>query len=441
MPESLVSMRSATSHASQSSIAATSMKANAQSRRGIWWISPFGLIVGFLIPVFLLIMLLGEIRSPALTVRGIQYLDIGYSLGGIGLMALMALAALVGQQVQIKGSGTPVHERNWAVAAWVIGIIGVFAYMVWFRKIFFSPATLFGVLTGSIRMGREEISTATGVSSLVNFMPVFFALFTHVLVTQPQKVSRSLRWLAISLLLLTIFRVYVWSERLAMIEIGVAVLVPFVCAKCGSMSPGSRRLVSLLPLIGLPLLILYFGVGEYFRSWQSDTYQGKMPFWEFAAGRFATYYYTSLNNGAGLLHTQNWPSFKFEFTLAFAYKAPWIFGALFRYYSELDFSSMGYFLKRYADPEFNNPSGVFTVVYDLGVAGAMTYFSVLGFVSGLLYRAIIDGRARGVLLFPLCFIMMLELYRYPYFGESRSFTAFLGVCLALLIIGAKRKPG
>jgi len=417
------------------------MNTEALRRRGIWWISPFGLIVGFLIPVFLLIMLLGEVRSPALTVRGIQYLDVGYSLGGVGLMVLMALAALVGQQVQIKGSGVPIHERNWAAAAWVLGLIGLFAYMVWFRKIFFSPATLFGVLTGSIRMGREEISTATGVSSLVNFMSVFFALFTHVLVTQPQKVSKPLRWLAFSLLLLTILRVYVWSERLAMIELGVGLMVPLLCAKYGSLSPGRQRLVWLLPLIGLPLLILYFGIGEYFRSWQSDTYQGKMPFWEFAAGRFATYYYTSLNNGAGLLHTQNWPSFKYEYTLAFAHKAPWIFGALFRYYAELDFSSMGYFLRRYADPEFNNPSGVFSVVYDLGVAGAMVYFSVLGFLSGLMYRAIIDGRARGVLLFPLCFIMMLELYRYPYFGESRAFTAFLGAGLAFLIIGAKRKPG
>lgn len=417
------------------------MNTVAQRRRGLWWISPFGLIVVFLIPMFLLIMLLGEIRSPALTVRGIRYLDIGYSLGGVGLMALMALAALVGQQVQVKGHATPVHERNWAAAAWVLGLIAVFAYLVWFREIFFSPSTLFGILTGSIRMGRDEISTATGVSSLVNFMPVFFALFTHVLVTQPHKVSRSLRWLAVSLVLLTIFRVYVWSERLAMIEIGVAVMVPFVCARYGSMSPGARRLAFLLPLIGLPLVILYFGVGEFFRSWQSDTYQGKMPFWEFVAGRFATYYYTSLNNGAGLLHTGVWPDFKFEHTLSFAYKAPWIFGALFRYYTDLEYSSMTYFLNTYADPEFTNPSGVFTVVYDLGVAGAMIYFSVLGFLSGFLYRAIIEGRARGVLLFPLFFIMMLELYRYAYFGQSRSFTAFLGVGLALLIIGAKRKPG
>jgi hypothetical protein len=414
-------------------------KAVEVPRKGIWWLSPFGLIVGFLIPIFFGIMLLGEIRSPALTVRGIRYLDIGYSLVGIGLMALMALTALIGQQIQFKGHSVPVHERNWEVPAWVLGLISVFAYMVWFREIFFSPATLFGILTGSIQMGRDQIAKAPGVSSLVNFMPIFFALFTHVLTTRPSAVSKALRCLAALLVALTVFRVYVWSERLALIEVGVAVVVPWVCARHQSMSPGWRRMVFFLPLIGLPFVILYFGIGEFFRSWQSDFYQGKMPFWEFVTGRFASYYYTSLNNGAGLLVTQTWPTYKFEFTMAFAYKAPWILGALFRYYSELDYSSLGYFLQRYADPEFNNPSGLYTVVYDLGVAGALVYFSVLGFLCGLLYRAIIDGRARGVLLYPMCFVMMLELYRYPYFGESRSFTAFLGVGLTMLLLARKKR--
>jgi len=409
------------------------------SRKGIWWLSPFGLIIGFLIPIFFGILLLGEIRSPALTVRGIRYLDLSYSLAGIGLMTLMALTALIGQQIQLKGPGLPVHERNWAPAAWALGLVSVFAYMFWFREIFFSPATLFGVLTGSIQMGRDQISKAPGVSSLVNFMPIFFALFTHVLMTRPAAVSKALRWLAALLVGLTVFRVYVWSERLALIEIGVAVMVPLLCARHESMSPGWRRLVFLLPLIGLPFVVLYFGIGEFFRSWQSDFYQGKMPFWEFVTGRFASYYYTSLNNGAGLLVTQTWPTYKFEFTMAFAYKAPWILGALFRYYSELDYFSLGYFLQRYADPEFNNPSGLYTVVYDLGVAGALVYFSVLGFLCGLLYRAIIDGRSRGVLLYPMCFVMMLELYRYPYFGESRSFTALLGVGLAMLLLARKKR--
>lgn len=410
----------------------------SEPKKGVWWLSPFGLIVGFLIPVFLVIMLLGEIRSPALTVRGIRFLNLEYSLLGVGLMSIMALMALVGQKIELKGHGA-VHERKWVRAAWTLGLISFFAYVFWFRQIFFSPAALWGILSGGPRMGRDQISMAPGVSSLVNFMPVFFALFTHVLMTKPQAVSRGLRWLAAVLVGLTIFRVHVWAERLALIELAVAVAVPLFCARYSTLPPGSRRLVFFLPFFGVPLMMGYFGLAEYFRSWQSDTYQGTMPFWEFAAGRFASYYYTSLNNGAGLLATQNWPSYNFEYVLTFAYKAPGIFGAIFRYYIELDFSTISVFLTRFADPEFNNPSGIFSVLVDVGVVGAILYFGALGFLAGLLYRSILNGQARGVLIYPLFFVMLLEVYRYPYFGESRSFTALLGVCLALYLMSSKKQ--
>jgi hypothetical protein len=407
-------------------------------RTGIWWLSPFWLMVGFLIPLFLAIMLLGEINSPALTIRGTRFLDFGYSLGGMSLILLMAITAMIGQKIELKGHG-PVHERPWSRAAWILGIVSLFAYIIWFREIFFSPSTLFGILTGSIRLGRNDIAKTAGFSSLVNFMPIFFALLTHVWTTKPGAVSKWLKTLALVLLVLTVFRVYVWSERLALIEVGVAVMVPYVCARHASMGPGGRRLVTILPFIGIPVVLAYFGIGEYFRSWQSDFYQGKMPFWEFIAGRFASYYYTSLNNGAGLLVTQEWPTYKFENTLDFAQKMPWLIGAIFRYYIDLDHNSLALFLSKYADPEFNNPSGVYSVVFDIGIGGSVAYFSCLGFFVGLLYRSIMTGQARGVLLYPMCFVMLLELYRYPYFGSSRAFTAVLGVLLTLYLL-SKGKP-
>ena len=72
----------------------------------------------------------------------------------------------------------------------------------------------------------------------------------------------------------------------------------------------------------IPLVILYFGAAEYARSWASDTYQGRLDFWEFALGRFASYYYTSLNNGASLLANSAWPTWTFEFTLEWLHRAP-----------------------------------------------------------------------------------------------------------------------
>lgn len=405
--------------------------------RGIWWLSPSGLIIGLLIPIFLIILLLGEINSPGMTVRGIRFLNWKYSVAGIAIMLLMALMAYIGQQIDLRGHGE-IKGRRWVGAAWFLGLVTLFAYLYWFRQILFSPATLFGVLTGSIVMGRDQIAATAGVSSLANFMPAFFSLVSYLLATDPKKVSMRLRVLVVTLVVLTIFRVFVWAERLALIELSVAVAVPVLCALISRNPNRWRKIALFLPFFALPVLIFYFGLAEYFRSWQSDFYRGKLPFWEFVLGRFGSYYYTSLNNGVGLLETQAWPTYQFENVLMFLHKAPWLVGAVFRYYMELNGPSLSIFLNRYADLEFNNPSGIYAVIFDLGVPLALVYFSVIAFFSGVMYRSLLAGQARGVLLYPMCFVMLLEIYRYPYFGTSRAFTTIIGVLVALYLLKGKR---
>ena len=409
------------------------MRIEQDGRRGVWWLSPCGLILGLLIPIFLAILLLGEINSPGMTVRGIRFLNWKYSLAGIGIMLLMALMAYIGQQIDLKGNGD-IKDRDWATPAWILGSVTLFAYFYWFRQILFSPSTLLGVLTGSIVMGRDQLSATAGVSSLANFMPAFFSLISYLLATNPERVSKKLRGLAIILVALTVFRVFVWAERLALIELAVSVAVPVLCALIHKNPSRWKKLAFFLPLIALPLLILYFGVAEYFRSWQSDFYRGKLPFWEFVLGRFGSYYYTSLNNGVGMLETQKWPTYQFENVLMFMHKAPWLIGAIFRYYMELNGPSLSLFLNRYADLEFNNPSGLYSVVFDVGIPWSLIYFSVIGFFSGVMYRSLLAGQARGVFFYPLCFVMLLEVYRYPYFGTSRAFTTIIGVFLALFLL-------
>lgn len=407
--------------------------------KGIWWLSPTGLILCFLIPIFLAIGLLGEVKSPGLTVRGLIFMNRDYSLLGIGIMLLLAVMAYIGQQIRLRPHGE-IWDRPWERAAWFLGLVSLVAYLVWFKEILFVPQNLFGMVTGTLRMSRQEIGNAPGVTSLVNFCPVFFSLVTYVWANRPELISRRMRALVITLVFLTIFRVYAWSERLALIELAVAVAVPAgAVIYQRTKSHAIRILVVILPLVGLPMLAIFFGIAEYFRSWQSDFYQGRMEFWEFALGRLASYYYTSLNNGAGLLETQHWPTYNFEYSMYFAHKAPWLFGRIFSYYMEFQGVSITPFLKNYGDMEFNNPSGIYSIFMDVGIPGAIAYFAILGTLSGLMYRAMLEGRARGVLLYPMFFIMLLEIYRYLYFGQSRAFTAILGISIALALISKNKK--
>ena len=244
-----------------------------------------------------------------------------------------------------------------------------------------------------------------------------------------------MRPLLITICALTAFRVYAWSERLALVEV-VLPLALFLSIKgLRSTRSSVRLLTSVGPLVALPTLVLYFGFAESVRSWQSTTYNGKMGFWEFAVGRLASYYYTALNNGAGLLATNSWPELKFRYVLGMLYTAPLGLGSIFRSVVDLRGSPLTDFLARYGDPEFNNPSGLYTVVFDLGIAGAVVYFALVGFLAGVLYRRFVAGSMLGGLLYPMFFISYLEIFRYPYLGSGRGFAWAVGICAILLISG------
>lgn len=404
-----------------------------------WWLSPSGLAIGFLLPVYFAIIFVGSIDTDSIRVKGMVFLQGWHLALGAALIAVIAIGSKVGEQVQLSDHGK-ISERNWTPFVWAYGLIVLFAYTFWFKDIIFSPSALVGVITGGKKFSRNDLSAVAGVTSLVNFLPVYFAVISYLLATEPKKVPSSLKALSVILFLFTIFRVYVWAERLALIELFVASFLPFLIEMHRrSANTIIKTLLKLGPIVGIPALIAYFGGAEYFRSWQSDLYNNKTSFWSFAVGRLGSYYYTSLNNGAGLLELYDWPTYKFEHTLQFAHKAPALIGPIFRYYTGTNHSTLDEFLNLYADPEFNNPSGLYTTVFDMGIAGAFYYYAIMGFLAGVLYRSFLGGGARGVIFYPLFFIMMLEIYRYPYLGSSRSFTSVLGGLVALWVLGLKRK--
>jgi hypothetical protein len=140
-----------------------------------------------------------------------------------------------------------------------------------------------------------------------------------------------------------------------------------------------------------------------------------------------TYYFTALNNGAGMLATQEgrWPTFNFYYTAEWFYHLPAGIGAaaqdLF-----LRSDSSGDFLVRWADVEFNNMSGIFPIVYDLGYVGGILYFCCFGFIAGVLYRSMVNGRALGLLFYGPFYVGCLEVMRIAYINGSRVVLIMVG---------------
>lgn len=401
-----------------------------------WWCAPAGIAAGFLLPLMFLIAWAGEIRHPALTIRGVQVLDLDWLLlGGLMIVAL-ALGGWLGAQLQPAAGAPRRIGEGGDRAAIAIGLVATLGFALWFRDFLLDPALLWATLTGAYKPERDSIELTPGLTSLANTAPVFFSLyaFRRLDTDLPRRpLPRAMNLLALLLVLLTAFRVYVWSERLALIES----LVPFGLAIgrwAAARRGGPWSLLRLAgPFVAIPLVIVYFGAAEYARSWASDTYQGKMDFWEFALGRFAAYYYTSLNNGASLLANSAWPTWTFEFTLEWLHRAPLGLGQPFSALVGYAGRSFELHLLAYQDPEFNSPSGIYAVVSDLGLTGGALYMSLVGLLSGLAFRAYREGRLAGVAIYPIFFITFMEMYRYPYLGTARSFTWSCGIVLTLLL--------
>lgn len=412
-----------------------------------WWCSPAGIAVGFLLPLMVLISYAGDLPHPALTLRGVQALDAHYLQLGAMMILAIALTGWLGAQLQLGAPPTQRDVRGWDRAALGIGGLATFAFIVWFRDFVFNPVLLFQTLTGEFKPDRNTIELTPGLTSLANMGPVFFSVYAFRLFDKGERaLPRAMHVMFVVLGLFTLFRVYVWTERLALIEL----LVPFglTVGRWTSTRSGSgwalTRVVG--PYAAIPMVILFFGASEYFRSWSSDTYQGKMDFWEFAIGRFASYYYTSLNNGAGLLANTEWPTWTFEFTLEWLHRAPFGLGKPFSQAVGYTVPKLDYYLATYQDEEFNSPSGIYSPLSDMGLYGGLGYMLAIGLVSGLCFRAYREARLVGVLFYPIFFITFMEIYRYPYLGVPRAFTWTLGIGVALLLastvkpISARRRP-
>lgn len=402
-----------------------------------WWTSPAGITMGFLLPVLFLIAYVGESNLPGITIRGVRFLSIGYIALGAMLLAVIALAGWIGQHMHLR-SAAVAEVGDWDFAGCVAAGIAVVAYVFWFRDFFLNPMLLVHTLQGTYRPDRSNIELTPGFTSLANVAPAFFSIYAYRLAFPGPRITRAAHVFCAVLIPLTLFRVYAWSERLALIE----AVVPFALAGGAvafrSRRPFVRTLIWGGPFVALPALVLYFGIAEYVRSWTSPTYSGKLGFWDFAIGRMASYYYTSLNNGAGYLATVNWPTFKFEHTLFWLHRAPFSIGPQFSSWVDLTHFWTEPFLAKYGDPEFNNPSGIYGVIGDLGLPLGIAYFAVLAAAGGLLFRAYCAGRLIGAALYPIFFLSFLEVFRYAYFGSPRAFTWILGVMLVIVLANRRR---
>ena len=151
-------------------------------------------------------------------------------------------------------------------------ILTVVAYIVWFAvgiKNGLNLRLIMDILhrasDANYDLRKEYFKTIPGVTTGTQFGLTVIVLGVPLGVA---KGWRTVRWQLLSVFLLGLVRALLNSERLAVIELLVPLVVSFIWLR-----PATGRLLRFLtrfaPVVAAAFLYLFFAAGEYFRSWSS----------------------------------------------------------------------------------------------------------------------------------------------------------------------------
>ena len=409
-----------------------------------WWANPAILMGLFIIPVYTLVYVIPVLfGTDSLQLRSAIYFESRYFGLGMAFLASGLVGCILGQLIQPAPPPPGKNKEEYVSALYLeaLALLTISAYLIWFRDIFLSPKALLSIIKGGGELAniRRTSQTIGGITTLTQCGIAFIILYLDRVWGQNQPLLPWRFKVYIAMVIgLSLFRAYAWAERLALIELMVPIGLLFFCYRGRSASPIIHLLRIAGPVIGVVALIGFFGVMEFFRSWSAHYVDVEDSFWGFVMKRFLAYYYTALNNGAGLLLTtgNDWPTYTMEHVLSWLYRFPALIGPIFHYAFDVQ-SRDGSFLTRYADPEFNNMSGIFVIFYDMGVPGTLVYALFWGGLAGASYASVRARRGMLRVLYPLFFLSILEVMRVTYLSDARAFPALLAVIVGYSLFRAR----
>jgi len=423
----------------------------------VWWLSP---VVVSLLVAFASIFpaaLIGDQQFRSLwrtpkAVTGETLLLFGCGALALAFGALVALAAVpMSRQPSAPwpqlSDQSAVLLRRASSALTAVTIAGYAGFGVLIVRAGLNPLELFS-LSPSHSSGmsvREVVGTIPGITTLTQFGSAAVVTSTVLLV---RKYSRSELCKLLVVLGLALPRAYIFSERLAVLELVVPMTV-IMAAHLAVHRGLRRRLMQVIPFVSFVAVVAIFGFFEYFRSWTFYRTQVTTSYTEFALNRFAGYYATALNNGHLVLEHLQWPNRLPYDTIEAFWTAPGVqaaglyetLGGHVPPYTRDESDSVYYaVLSNFANPEFNNQSGYVGAFVDYGGFGGIVFFLVVGLVAGLLYRGFCQSKAFGLFLYPIVFVGLLELPRYLYWSQGRATYAWIGlVGIAVLVSRSEAK--
>ena len=220
-------------------------------------------------------------------------------------------------------------------------------------------------------------------------------------------------------------RAVLWSERLALVE----VLVPIVVLFFAFRSRVSAKVIHAIPFLGMFGLYVMFSFMEYFRSWRYyAAYEDN--FFLFTLNRLLSYFTTSIYNGIMYNEYLDSVCYSGEHVFSTVYRLPVVGNILTEAFGCSQFVE---FLHRHANPEFNLVSWPFYIASDIGVLVTIIVAFILGLFSGWLY-ANIQKSIFSMLFFPFIYLGLLDFLRQGYMHGARTFYIYLGLFVVYFVL-------
>jgi hypothetical protein len=421
----------------------------------LWWLQP-----AYIAGILGTLVSLGAIWVPDRIYLSYWRTPKYFGMAELGVIlcciAAFCLGSLIGGYKRFhEGGPAPDWKRDLPIGliekAFNLMFILTFAgYAVWGAAAISRGANLevaLGVLSGNkgaaTLMKDVYLVTISGVTTLTQL--AISAGILGVLIGL-KKGWKTVLWKFAVIMVATVIRALMNSERLAILELTIPAATLFI--RLGILDsprwstrlwPVFRSMVVLkaLPVVGVFGLFGIFGASEYFRSWSNFYAGGDQTFFEFVAFRLLGYYVTALNNGALMMHRLE-PTGIPYLTFHALWRFPVISNIVKLVYPNVALDSIEMdpymaILDRNANPEFNNGSGLLLPVMDYGFVPALLYWVVCGLICGALYRWFQQRRPAGLLLYPIVFVSVVELPRIIYWAEGRSLLPILALVPVLLL--------
>jgi hypothetical protein len=385
-----------------------------------WWTDPL-LVLGLIVlPVFCLAAYYNRFNYAEFNASRDFVTPLTFRLGLLSL-ACLAGGIMVGRLLVRRQDMVSVIDAERATAVLVrVGWIAIAAYFMLLGTVVFHLGLVLDLFRGSATAGsdlRAALGQVPGVTSFVQFGTVYLALVSALVTMTEFRMTPRLWTMTAVILVLVFVRMVLGSERLALLEALAASLVVPLAYRW---RPSLRRAAA--PYLGALFVFLSFAAAEYFRSWQY--HQDEYPtYLDFILPRFAGYFSTAINNGAGAYLTTARFTPHPEITVGWVTKFP-VLGDLVR--SPDSVTIMDNFLNTYATPEFNNPGGLYAAFLDYPIPLGILFLVGIGTVIGAVHRLFQNRTLIGMLLYPSIFLGMTDLIRIMYISDTRTLPLFLG---------------